>query len=169
MRWGVYLLLLLLAWVLQSTLLPLLGVRWLDLLLVLALVYGLAAPVADARLAAWFTGLAQDLASSGPLGLHAFVLGLAVLGLTYVREWVNHNLWWARWLVAFSVAWPAQLVLCLHQRFLQDAPESALTWGRIISDALLVSVVAALLAAAILGLPMLVGRRRHRRRPAPRW
>lgn len=166
MRWGVYLLLLLLAWVLQSTLLPLLGVRWLDLLLVLALVYGLAAPVADARLAAWFTGLAQDLASTDPLGLHAFVLGLAVLGLTHVREWVNNNLWWARWLVAFTVALPAQLILFLHQRFLGDA---ALSWGRIISDSLLTSVVAALLAAAILGLPMLVSSRRRRRRPAPRW
>ncbi|MCK4341346.1 MAG: rod shape-determining protein MreD [Phycisphaerae bacterium] len=165
MPWGIFILALLITYLLQTTVLRLASVEPLDLLLTLALVCGLAAPVQEARLAGWFTGFAQDIGSAGPLGLHALLLGLAVLVLTRLRELVNQHLWWARWLIMFIVAFPAQVLLQLHLRFLQGAH---LSWSRMGLDALTTAMLASLLAALLLGLPAVFRGRRHRRHPA-RW
>lgn len=166
MRWGWFALALLVTFVVQTAVLPFAHLEFLDLLLVLALVFGLAAPVADARLAGWVVGAAQDLGTDGPMGLHAFALGLAVLALTYLREWVNQYLWWARWLAMFVVAYPAEVLIHLHQRFLQGA---RLTWLGLVLDPLFTAAVAALVALVVLALPGLFGRRARRRSAAARW
>lgn len=165
MAWGLFALALALTYVLQTAVLPAWAPPQLDLLLTLALVCGLAAAPPDARLAGWITGLAQDIGTSGPLGLHALALGLAVVVLGHLRETVNRELWWVRSLVAFAVAWPAQLIILLHARFLQDA---ALSWPTLLGQSLLTAAVAALLAGLLVGLPGL-WRRRQRRYTLSRW
>ncbi len=149
---------LLVTYLLQTAVVPLVGLPDLDLLLVLALVCGLAAPVQEARLAGWITGFVQDVGSASPVGLHALALGLAVLGLTYLREWVNRHVWWARWLIGFVVAWPAQFLVQLHLRFLQGADRP---WSRMVLEALVTALIAALLAALLVALPSMFGRRRR--------
>lgn len=158
MPWGLFTLVLILAYVLQTTAVPTWALPVVDLLLALALVCGLAGSPPDARLAGWVTGLAQDIGSSGPLGLHALALGLAVMALGRLREMVNRELWWVRALIAFVVAWPAQLLIFLHARFMQDA---ALSWPALLSQSLLTAVVAALLAALLVGAPGLWRRRQR--------
>jgi rod shape-determining protein MreD len=164
MAWGLFLLALILTFLLQTTVTRFLGAEWLDLLLTLALLCGLAAPPVEGRLAAWFTGLARDVGTDAPFGLHAFMLGLAVLVLTQLREMVNQQLWWVRWLIAFLVAFPTQLLLRMHQRFLQGDHQS---WFQMIGRSFATAIVAGLLVAVILALPGLM-RRRRRRRITPR-
>lgn len=160
MSWGLFILAAVITLVVQAAVLPLFAPPWLDLLLVLALVCGLGLPSLDARLAGWFSGLATDLGSTGPLGLHAIALGLAVLALTYLRELVNRELWWVRTLIAFMVAWPAQLFIRLHERFFQGATTG---WETIVFGSLLTAAVSAALAAALMGMPSMMTRRRRRR------
>jgi len=165
MSWGLCALGLLLAYLVQSAVLSPFGPEWLDLLLVFALIVGLTAPVHEARLAGWITGLAQDVGTSGPLGLHAFALALAIIALTHLRELVNRELWWVRVVVSLIVAFPAQIVIQLHLRFWQGA---ALTWPGMLMDALVAAAVGALLAGLLVGLPGLL-RRRPRRYRISRW
>ncbi|MBP7744579.1 MAG: rod shape-determining protein MreD [Phycisphaerae bacterium] len=164
MSWRLFIVALLVTYVVQTAILKHFAPEWLNLLLVLALVVGLSAPAIDARLAAWIVGFAVDAGTDGPLGLNALALGLAVLGLTYLREMVNRELWWVRWLAAFLVAMPAQLFVRLYEHYADD---TALGWLQLIGQALATSLVAALLAALILHLPALLGRRR--RYSAARW
>ncbi len=167
MPWGLFTLALLIVYLVQTTLLRLLGVEPLDLFLALALVCGLTAPAPEARLAGWLTGLAQDIGSDHPIGLQALALGLAVLTLTYLRELVNQHLWWARWLIAFLAALVAQLLVRLDLRFVQHGQ---LSWAQIAGGSLLTALLASLLAALLVGLPASVGRRDRRRRALPpRW
>ena len=159
MPWGLFSLALLLAYVLQTAVLQHFdNLAWLDLLLALALACGLMAPIAEARLAGWITGLAQDIGTDGPLGLHALAAGLAVLALTALRELVNREVWWVRWLAALAVALPAQLLVQLHDRYLQGA---AVTWGLMVGHALETALAAALLAALAPGVSRLLKRRRR--------
>jgi len=168
MAWILYIVVLLVAFVVQTTVLPLLRLDALDLMLTLALVCGLAAPTVDARLAGWITGFVKDLDTHGPLGLHALVLGLAVYVMTRLRGVVNLHAGWVRWLISFLVALPAELFVGLHRHFLQGDPRSILTIG---GQALLTALVASMIAALLVGLPgMLRHRRRRTRQPvAPRW
>ena len=113
MQWGWLILAIAGVLVAQTAILPLVGLPWLDLLFTMALVIGLVAPVLDARLAGWLIGFSLDLQSAGPIGLHAFAFGLAVTGLTYVRDMVVRHHWWARWLIGFIVAVGAAHSACL--------------------------------------------------------
>jgi rod shape-determining protein MreD len=164
MPWGLYTVALLLVYLAQSAVLPHFAPQWLDLFLAFALVCGLTAPVADARLAAWIAGLAQDIGGDGPLGIHALALGLAAWLLTCVRELANRELWWVRWLAGFITAAPAQLVLQVHARYYQGA---AISWPGMIGYSLLSALAASLLAAAVVRLPTLL--RRRRAYSAGRW
>jgi rod shape-determining protein MreD len=165
MAWGIFWLVLAVVFVLQTTVLHLLGLESVDLLLALALVCALTAPVLDARLAGWCAGFAQDIGGAHPLGLHAFALGLVALVMTYLRDLVNQQLWWARWLLMFVVTFPAELLIHLHLY----AARGPLIWSAAIGDALATTVVAATLVTILLAL---AGRllTRGRRRPKPaRW
>jgi rod shape-determining protein MreD len=165
MRWTLFFILLVLAYVAQTALLPQLALPWLDLLLATALVCGLAAPAVDARLAGWIVGFAKDIDTDMPIGLHAFVLGLAVLALTHLRELVNLNLWWVRWLVGFVVAFPAEVFVRVYHNLSVGA---GLSIAQILGWSLTSSVVAAFLATFVLALPMAF-RPRRRRSAAGRW
>lgn len=157
MPWGSFSVALLIVYLVQTAILGPFALGWLDLLLALALVGGLHAPATEARLAGWITGLAQDVGTDGPLGIHALALGLAVVLLTSLRELVNRELWWVRWLVGFLVAVPAQLLVQIHDRYLQHAQ---ITWPHMLGQALLTALAAALVAALAVRLPALVRRRR---------
>ena len=139
-----------------------LAVPHFDAFLVLALLCGLLAPTHDARLAAWITGLAQDLGSADALGIHAFTLGLTGLLLTWLREIGNVGVWWVRGLAAFLAAWPGQLVYLLHLHYWAGNAAASL-WGLVVT-ATLSSLVAAILATLISALPRLLHRRRRRYR-----
>ncbi len=156
MAWGLFAIALLIVYLLQTTVLPHVAPQWVDLLLAFALLCGLTAPAPDARLAGWIVGLAQDVGGDGALGVHALVLGLAVLLLTRLREVVNRELWWVRWLAGFVVSWPTQLLGELHDRYLQGAAHS---WPHMLGYALLTALTASLLAALVLRLPSAFRRR----------
>jgi len=162
MSWLPFALALALTSIVQTAVLPLLGLPWIDLLLVFALVCGLTLPTPDARLAAWVTGFVQDLGSSDALGLHAFTLGLGVLALTYLRELVIRHHWWARFLICVVVAFPSQLIVQVYLRWSQG---SVL---RMLGESLVTAVVASLAAALVVGLPLAVGRT-ARRGAYSRW
>ena len=106
MVWSGFAIALLLAYLLQTGVVALLGVPFVDAFLVLALLCGLVAPTHDARIAAWIAGLVQDLGSADALGIHAFTLGLTGLLLTRLRGVGNVGVWWVRGLAAFLAAWP---------------------------------------------------------------
>jgi rod shape-determining protein MreD len=164
MPWGLFSVALLIVYLLQSAMLGHFAPAWLDLFLAFALLCGLAGPLWEARLAGWIVGLAQDVGTDGPLGIHALALGLTVLLLTRMREAVNRELWWVRWLVGFLVAVPAQLLVQVHDRYFQGA---AVSWPHMLGHALLTALVAALLAALAVRLPVLL--RRRRSYSAARW
>jgi rod shape-determining protein MreD len=156
MSWGLFAVALLIVYLLQTAVLPHVAPQWLDLLLAFALLCGLTAPVADARLAGWIIGLAQDVGGDGALGVHALALGLAVLLLTRLREVVNRELWWVRWLAGLVVSWPTQFLVQLHDRYLQQAN---LSWPHMLGYTLLTALAASLLAALVLRLPSALRRR----------
>jgi len=164
MAWGAFVIALLLAYVLQTGVAGLLAVPHFDAFLVLALLCGLLAPTYDARLAAWITGLAQDLGSADVLGVHAFTLGLTGLLLTWLREVGNVSVWWVRVLAAFLAAWPGQLLALLHLYYWWPGHGSASLWS-VIATATLTSLVAAVLAMLISALPRVTRRprRQHHR------
>ncbi|MFH1747563.1 MAG: rod shape-determining protein MreD [Planctomycetota bacterium] len=130
-----------------------------DLMLVLALLYGLLAPVNDARIAAWLIGLTCDLTTDGPVGVHALALGLTGLFITQMREVVNQRIWWARALIAFLAALPGQLLIPLHLRYMQNAGANVGSLWAIIISAILISLTAALLLALLTRMPLLSPRR----------
>ncbi len=163
MQWGWLILAIVLVLVVQTALLPLAALPWLDLMFAMSLVIGLVAAAPDARLAGWLIGFAVDLQSAGPMGLHAFAFGLAVTGLTYVRELVIRHHWWARWAISFLVACPVQVILHIYL----NAGKAGFL-GRTAGEAVLTSLVASLLAALIVGLPSL-GSPRRGGRLATRW
>jgi rod shape-determining protein MreD len=139
-----------------------------DLLLALALLYGLSAPVHDARLAALAAGLLADLFTLGPVGLRAFAFGLAGLLVTQLRARANRELWWVRLGLGAVAALPGQILILLHFLLLQGA--GALTLRDVLGQAVLTSLVAAALAAAVTHFPLLGPRRRGARgQLARRW
>jgi cell shape-determining protein MreD len=160
MRWGGFWLALLMV-VAAQTLLWYLGFRVFNLYLVLAILCGLHAATPDARLGAWAAGLTQDALSLSPMGLHALVLGLTGLLLTWLRDtgfaWVGG----LRTLAALLAALPGQI---LYFSWLHFAPENGThSVLRVIGDSLLECTLAALLAAVITHLPWFVPKRPYRR------
>ncbi|MEW6250615.1 MAG: hypothetical protein AB1716_08195 [Planctomycetota bacterium] len=160
MRWGWFALALLLVYVL-ATAWP---HTWLDLLAAFALACALLLPAEDAWLAGWITGFSHDLAGHGPIGIHALALGLAAYGLTRIRDGLNRELWWVRWLGGFVVLFPAQILVALHQRYIGG---QRIPWWQIVTEPAGVALLAALLAALAAGVPAAIARRR--RHLATRW
>jgi cell shape-determining protein MreD len=163
MAWGGFALALVLAYLVQTGVAAALHLPYFDAFLLVAVLCGFLAPTHDARLAAWITGLAQDLGSADALGIHAFTLGLTGLLVTWLREVGNVGVWWVRGMAAFLAAWPGQLVYLLHLHYWTGHASSSL--GRLIVTATLTSLVAAVLATLISTAPWLLHRRRrHYRR-----
>jgi hypothetical protein len=132
MSWLAFLAALVVTLLVQTTAGRMLSLPPLDLLLALALVYGWAAPVQDARLAALLSGLAGDLMTEGPLGM---------------RETVNRQPGWVRLLIGFVAALAGQVLIALHLHFVQGGNTGA--WQQALTLAVLLSAGAALLAAII--------------------
>ncbi|MBU0639956.1 MAG: hypothetical protein KKB50_13895 [Planctomycetes bacterium] len=188
MRWGLFAVALLVTYLLQTAVVghfgvPRAGFPVLDLFLVLGLTCGFArargevhaspglASIHDARIAAWITGFAQDLASVGPLGIHAVALGLTAFIVTKLRVVVNERLRRVRLVVGFAAAVPAQVLLVVQQRTwsgaaaLERATPVDPLWVALTS-ALLTALLAAAIAALITGALGLSRRRRRRYSPA---
>lgn len=167
MPWGALSILVVITLVLQTSVVRLLGVESVDLFLALAIFLGLTAAMYDARLAAWGVGFVQDLASGGPIGLHALALGGAVWLLTMLRGVVNLQLWWARWFVGVLAALPAQIFLAAYMHYALGARLSPF-WT--VLSVLITSLLAALLATLLTQLPLfLEWDRRRRRYHRARW
>ena len=137
-----------------------------DLLLVLALLYGLLAATVEARLAAWIIGFAADVMTEGAIGLHALAFGLTGLLLTWLRHIVNRQVWWGRLLMCFAAALPGQLLIVAHLHFLQGAQLGS--WWDMVSSALRVALSAALFATLLTLIPPLTPRHRLSRSIAGR-
>lgn len=167
MPWGALSILIVITLVLQTSVVRLLGLESVDLFLALALFLGLTAAVYDARLAAWGIGFVQDLASGGPIGLHAFALGATVWLLTALRGVVNLQAWWARWLVGALSAFPLQIFLVAYMYYTLGT-RFALFWT--IFSISITALLAALLATLLTQLPLfLEWDRRRRRYHRARW
>ena len=93
-------------------------------------------------------------------------LGLMVLLLTTLREHVNREVWWVRWLVGVAAVFPLQLLVRLHERFWQDA---ALSWPRMFTESFATAAITGLLAAVVLAVPAVLGTRNRRFTPYRRW
>lgn len=159
MRWGWYALLLVVALILQTTLVPVLTGGWLDLFLVIALWVGLRADPLDARLAAFAAGLAQSLETAGPFGAHAFALGLTGWLLTLMIDSLNVRAWLPRFVATSLAAAAGQIVLRLYQRaYLEFQFES---FGSLLANALIPALVAAGLVSTA---TILLDRSRRKRR-----
>ena len=159
MNWLGLLAALIVALLLQTTVarmgdLPLID---LDLLLVLTLIYGLLAPLHEARLSAWIIGFAADLMTEGPIGVHAFAFGLVGLLLTQMREVINKRLWWGRLLICFLAALSGELLIVFHLRLIQGGQLG--TWWHMLASAFSVAMTAALAAALLTLIPSLAPRR----------
>ena len=174
MPWNAYLFVLLLTFLLQTAVVRLLGFESIDLLFALALFCALTAPLHDARLAAFWAGFVQDLGSGGfagaggPPGAAAFAFGISAVVITWLREIINVQIWWVRLVVAFLGALPGQLLLAAYARvWLGVHPGSV--WLTIVY-VLVLSFLAALVAAGLTSMPLFLGwDRRRRRTPRPRW
>lgn len=157
MIWSGFALALLIVFVLQAGAASLLGLTSLDLFLALALVCSMMAPSHEARLAAWFTGLAQDLGSSDPLGIHAFILGLTAVLLTQLREVGNLAVWWVRGAIAFLAACPGQLLYRAYLRYWAGYGDDS--FFNLLIASITASALAAVLALAVTFLPYYSRRR----------
>jgi rod shape-determining protein MreD len=164
MPWSVFAAALLAAFVLQTTVIRLLGVSSLDLLCVLALLCGLLAPTADARIAGWIIGLVQDLGSAQGLGPHAFALGLTAWLLTRLRAWLSVRPVGVRLLACLLAAWPGQFLLLLHAHTLRAG--GPLELGSWMLSATMTATWSAVAAVLLTTLPWLAIRKRRRSRPA---
>ncbi len=156
MRWGWFALALLLVYLVQTAF----PHTWLDLLAAFALACGLLLPVDEACLAGWITGFLQDVGGDGtwPLGPHAVALGLAAFVLTWLRDLINRELWWVRWLAGFLVLFPIQVLVRVYERIWQHAN---LAWWELFSQPFMSAAGAALLAAFAVWVPGALARRRR--------
>lgn len=167
MPWGAFSIIVVIALVLQTTVVHLLGIEGVDLFLALALFLGLTASTTDARLAAWCAGFVQDLASGGPVGLHALALGLATLLLTVLRNVVNLQAWWARWVAGALAGLPAQVLIVAYLHY-GLGTRLSFVWTAL--SVLVTSLLAGLLATLLTQLPIfLEWDRRRRRYHRARW
>ena len=161
MPWGGLALAVVLAYLVQASVAWLLGPSRFDPFLVLTLGVALLRPTHDARISGWLIGLAQDLGSANPLGVHAFTLGLTALFVTQLRRGLNANVWWSRGLILLASAWVAQVVLrvFLRLRLGNEEPVFSLLW-----QASVVACIATGLVMAFLTLPWVAAWRRRMRR-----
>lgn len=159
MRWAPFAIALLAVLALQTSVVALLPLGWVDLFLAFALLCALVGPVHEARLACVVAGFVQGLAGGQALGVQAFALGLAGLVVTRLRTRVNVQVWLGRLAVALAGGFCAALFVELHSRFWEVGRGDSLAW--MFFRALGMAAVAALLAAGLTGLPWLMARRRR--------
>lgn len=144
----------------QTTLIPWVGIAWLfDLFMIMALAVALLAPLHDARIGAWLTGLVCGLAGLSPLGVHAFALGVAAVIVTNLRETLNVDVWWGRLTILWLGAWPAQLLVRTHLRYWETQQGESAAW--LILAAASGALAAAAWATVVTGLPGFSARRRR--------
>lgn len=169
MPWLSFALALLATFVLQLSVVHALGLRSLDLFLVLTLLLGLFAPVHEARIAGWIAGLVQSLQSDVRFGVEPFALGLTAFALTGLRGLVNTEVWWARLLVVFIAAVPGQLFTVLVDWVLDVDPRNRAGFFAVLGAALWVALLASLCAALVSAAVRLWRPRRGAFRPSGRW
>ncbi|MBI5864335.1 MAG: hypothetical protein HZB38_07495 [Planctomycetes bacterium] len=166
MNWGTFAAALVVTLVAQKSLVWTFGWSAVDLLLVLALLCGLNAPAADARIAGWLCGFAQDLAGQPEaIGVQSLSLGLTVMLLVWMREAAPARVWWLRPLPCLVAAWIGQIVYLLLLKF--GLGVGFLTAWNVLSNSFLIAAIATLLA--LVGMTVPAAMRRNRRRTAYRW
>ncbi len=165
MTWTRFGLALLAVYVVQTVIVPLLPLGPLDLFTVLVLLVGMLAPTPEARLAAWITGLAQDIGSVDPLGLHAFCQGLTGWVLSRLRERFNVEVWWPRGVGGFLAALVGHFAYHLFGAVWMN--DASLGWLAMTAQAGFAALFASALMVALTSTPRLSVRRfrRHRARP----
>lgn len=157
---GGFVIALVVTYLLQTSVVGVLGLRHVDLFLTLALLYGLLARAQDAPLAAWGIGLAQDLGTLDPLGIHAFCLGLVALAATRMRAGLNVSALWPRALVSVASAWMGMFA---YRAFMLLRTDDAGSWWSALGGSLGTALIASGLALLITLSPRadLRGRARH--------
>ncbi|MEK6645018.1 MAG: rod shape-determining protein MreD [Planctomycetota bacterium] len=121
MRWIAFSIVVYVVTVLQTAVVPFLGVHHTqpDLLIILAVYYALTARAQDALLAAWCIGLAADLtglgfARHGGVGLHAFTLGLIAILIVNTRDFTFRDSVITRLVYTLLAAFLQSMIVGLH-------------------------------------------------------
>lgn len=159
MPWAIFAVALLSALLLQTTLLPALGLHDdVDLPLVVAMLCGLLAPTPDARIAGWIAGACQDLSGGAGLGPHAVALGLTVWLLTLLREWAPVRPLMTRTVAVFVASLPGQLLALTHLYWWRGSGDAS--FWHLFGIALWIVLWSSIVAILITSLPWLAHRRR---------
>lgn len=161
MQRGGFVIALLLTYVLQASVVGVLGLRHVDLFLVLAVLCGLLARAQDAPIAGWCVGLAQDLGSLDPLGIHAFSLGLTALVATRWRSVLNVDALWPRALVGLTSTWVGEAA---YRAFMLLRTDGAGGWWSAGFESLWTAAIATGLMLVITSAPQAPLRRARRLR-----
>lgn len=169
MPWLTFAIVLLVTFVVQLSVVHVLGLRSLDLFLVLTLLLALRAPAHEARIAGWVAGLVQSLQSDVRFGVEPFSLGLTAFLLTGLRGLVNTDVWWARLLVVLVAAIPGQLFTVLVDWVFDVDARNRAGFFTVVGAAMWVSLLAAVLATLASAAANLWYPRRGGFRPTGRW
>lgn len=117
MKWGPFVILTLIALVLQTTVVREAAIHGIfpDLLFVLAVHYALWGPWPDAAIGAWILGLVFGTQTLDPLGLHALLYGAAAWCIIRVRQVVFREYAITQFLVTLVFALAIQLVVIVYR------------------------------------------------------
>jgi rod shape-determining protein MreD len=145
MKWGPFVILTLIALVLQTTVVRETAIHGIfpDLLFVLAVHYALWGPWPDAAIGAWILGLVFGTQTLDPLGLHAVLYGAAAWTIIRMRQVVFREYAITQFLVTLVFSLAIQLLVLLYRRWTN--PER-LGWSDIWWPALFTAFYTAALA-----------------------
>jgi rod shape-determining protein MreD len=133
MRWVLFGVVLYLAIIVQTALVPYVALHSVrpDLVVLLAVHVALAAPPADALLAAWVAGLAVDLCGLGlgertNLGANALAYGMVALLVVRLRSLVFRDHASTYFIAAFGAAFLIHVLVALHLLYATQQMDRAL-------------------------------------------
>ncbi len=128
MRWLTFLILMVIALILQSALAPrveLLGARP-DWLLVLVVFFAMHASPRDALLGAWLTGGCADLLTIERFGVLALSYGLAAMLVLSIREYIFRGYGWPQFVVTLGACLFLRMMWAVYDHAVYDPAGSLL-------------------------------------------
>lgn len=128
MRWLTFLILMMIALILQSALAPrveLLGIRP-DWLLVVVVFFAMHASAREALLGAWLIGGCADLLTIERFGVLALSYGLAAMVVLLLREYLFRGYGWSQFLMTLGVCLLVRTVWMVYHHVMYDPASSLL-------------------------------------------
>lgn len=157
MKWPAFVILALIALVLQTTVAPRLALRGVmpDLVFILIVHYAMWGPWPEVGIAAWIAGLAVSTQTQDAPGVHSLAYGAAAWAIVRVRQAVFRDHVATQMVLTFVTAAGVALVLQLHRQW---SSSMALGWGEVASATVLTAIYSALVAPYVHWLLNRLGR-----------